>query len=78
MHSLRDHWASNDFSVNLVALDNGGGLSTDLDVLTNLLCSLGCRVKINGLPKRYHNDARIVGRLRRRLQYGYVAARPLT
>jgi Glycosyl transferases group 1 len=72
MHPLRDRCASNDFVVNLVAWDHGGGLSTDLDVLTTLLCSLGCRVKINGWPKHYRNVARIAGRLGRGLQRGYA------
>src|SRR6516162_10399364 len=57
-------------SVNLVAWDTGGGLSTDIDVLTSVLRSLGCRVLVNSRSRRQPRGmaARIVNGLERRLR----------
>ena len=61
--------ANRALSVNLVAWDNGGGLSTDIDVLTSVLRSLGCRVLVNSRSRRQPRGmaARIVNGLKRRL-----------
>ena len=70
---MSDQGASSGLSINIVACDSGGGLSTDLDILTNLLWALGCRVRINGWPtRRQRNDTEIVGRLIGRLRYEYA------
>jgi glycosyltransferase involved in cell wall biosynthesis len=64
---------SSGLTINIVSCDNGGGLSTDLDILTNLLGALGCRVRINGRPtRRQRNDRAVVSRLRGRLRYEYA------
>jgi glycosyltransferase involved in cell wall biosynthesis len=72
---LRNQRASTDLSINIVSWewDHGGGLSNDLDIVTNLLGTLGCRVTINGWrTRRKRNDTAIVVRLKRRLRYEYA------
>ena len=63
---------SGGLSINLLARDIGGGLSTDLDVLTDLLGALGYRVAVNGGPTRRQGKMGIVSRLRGRLRYEYA------
>jgi glycosyltransferase involved in cell wall biosynthesis len=38
--------------VNLVGWDNGGGLRTDVNILSAVLTRAGCRVRFNGRPSR--------------------------
>src|SRR4051794_26692649 len=68
----RDQAMSGGLSINVLARDNGGGLRTDLDVLTNLLGALGYQPAVNGSPTTRESKAGIISRLRGRLRYEYA------
>lgn len=61
--------------VNLVWWDNGGGLRTDVDVLTDLLVTSGCDVRFNGRATREPASTvmRVSDALNVRLHHAYGA-----
>ena len=68
-------------SVNVVGWDNGGGLTTDIGILTGILTEIGCRVQFNG--RRIRSPSSLAERifhgaaLRLRQAYVAVRARPV-
>ena len=59
--------------INLVTWDNGGGLRTDVEVLTDLLSACGCEVLFNGRSTRSERGAWRSDGLRVRVRHGVAA-----
>jgi glycosyltransferase involved in cell wall biosynthesis len=59
--------------INLVTWDNGGGLRTDVDVLTDLLSACGCEILFNGRSTRSASGTWRSDGLRVRVRHGVAA-----